>query len=108
MIPPLSHNPDSYLIIAILIFGAGVFTVLTRKNILGILMGIELMLNASVINFITFSFFRQNSIIFTGHIFALFVIILAAAEAVVALAILLVVFRQRHSVMTDDISQMKG
>jgi NADH:ubiquinone oxidoreductase subunit K len=104
----LSEDPNSYLIIAILIFSAGMFTVLTRKNILAIIMGIELMLNASAINFITFSFFRKQSTIFSGHVFAILIIVLAAAEAVVALAILLAIFQQRKSVMTDDISDMKG
>jgi len=106
--PLLSENPNSYLIIAVLIFAAGMFTVLTRKNILAIIMGIELMLNASVINFLTFSFFRQQTTNYSGHIFAISIIVLAAAEAVVALSILLAIFQQRKSVMTDDISDMKG
>ncbi|MDH4261699.1 MAG: NADH-quinone oxidoreductase subunit NuoK [Spirochaetia bacterium] len=103
----LSENPNSYLIISVLIFSAGMFTVLTRKNILAIIMGIELMLNASALNFITFSFFRKSTL-YSGHVFAILIIVLAAAEAVVALAILLAIFQQRKSVMTDDISDMKG
>lgn len=104
----LSQNPNSYLILAIILFSAGIFTVLTRKNIIGILLGIELMLNAGALNFISFSFFRHEKIDYSGHIFAIFVIVLAAAEAVVALAILLAVYHQRHSVLTDDISDLKG
>ncbi|MDH4198973.1 MAG: NADH-quinone oxidoreductase subunit NuoK [Spirochaetia bacterium] len=104
----ISQNPNSYLILAIIIFCAGIFTVLTRKNIIGILLGIELMLNAGALNFIAFSFFRHESADYSGHVFAIFVIVLAAAEAVVALAILLAVYQQRRSVSTDDISDLKG
>jgi NADH-quinone oxidoreductase subunit K len=104
----LYNNPNAYLVLAVLIFSAGVFTVLTRKNILGILMGIEMMLNASGLNFITFSFFHPGNTLYTGHVFSIFVIVLAAAETVVALAILLAIYHQRHSVMTEDIADLKG
>jgi len=104
----ISENPNSYLVLSIIIFSAGMFTVLTRKNILAIIMGIELMLNASAVNFITFSFFHGKNTLYSGHIFAILIIVLAAAEVVVALAILLASFQQRKSVVTDDISDLKG
>ena len=66
------------------------------------------MLNASAINFITFSHFREQDVALSGHVFAIMIIVLAAAETVVALAILLAIFQQRKAVTTDDISDMKG
>jgi len=104
----ISENPYAYLAIAIIMFSLGLVTVLTRTNILAILMGLELMLNASALNFITFAFFRNSSILVNGHIFAIFVIILAAAETVVAFAIVLTIFHQRQTVMSDKLNKLKG
>ena len=96
-----------FLGLALVLFGLGLYTVLSRKNVIGILMGIELMLNAAALNFITFNFFRGLPH-FKGHVFAIFIIVLAAAEAVTALALILAVYQQRKSLDVDNISEMRG
>ena len=87
MIPTLSH----YLAVAALLFALGLFTVLTRRNAVAVLMGVELMLNGANINLVAFNKFLVGGL--TGQTFALFVIVLAAAEAAVGLAIVLAVFQ---------------
>jgi len=83
----LSH----YLLVAALLFSLGLICVLTRRNAIGLLMGEELILNSANINLIAFAHFIENGI--SGQIFALFVIVLAAAEAAIAMAIVLSIFR---------------
>ena len=78
------HSLDSYLFISAMLFCLGIFGVITRRNAIAVLMGVELILNAANINFIAFSKF--NGMNLDGHIFGLLVIVLAAAEAAVALA----------------------
>ena len=94
MIPTLSH----YLAVAALLFALGLFTVLTRRNAVAVLMGVELMLNGSNINLVAFNKFVVGGL--TGQTFALFVIVLAAAEAAVGLAIVLSIF---HTFKTIDV-----
>ena len=94
MIPTLSH----YLAVAALLFAAGLFTVLTRRNAVAILMGVELMLNAANVNLVAFNKFVVGGI--GGQTFALFVVVLAAAEAAVGLAIVLSIF---HTFKTIDV-----
>ena len=94
MIPTLSH----YLAVAALLFALGLFTVLTRRNAVAVLMGVELMLNAANINLVAFNKFMVGGL--TGQTFALFVIVLAAAEAAVGLAIVLSIF---HTFKTIDV-----
>ena len=77
---------QSYLIIAAILFSMGIYGVITRKNAVAILMGIELILNSANINFIAFNRFGGMDNL-DGHVFSIFVIVLAAAEAAVALAI---------------------
>ena len=102
MIIPLEH---------LLIFGTALFVIglcgaLTRRNIIGILISIELILNAVNINLVAFS--RTTSLSpETGQIFALFVIAIAAAAAAVGLAIVLALFRVRKSVLSDEINLLK-
>ena len=79
-----------------MLFLLGLYTCLTRTNAIGILMGIELILNAAGLNFIAFSHFNANFI--DGHLMTLFIIVLAAAEAVAALAILLGIYRKNTSI----------
>ena len=78
---------NTYLFIASILFSLGLFGVITRRNGVAVLMGIELILNAANLNFLAFAKFGGMNI--SGHIFALFVIIMAAAEAAVALAIII-------------------
>jgi NADH-quinone oxidoreductase subunit K len=80
-----------YLVVAAALFGLGLFTVATRRNAVAILMGVELILNSANINFVAFSHFVAGAV--GGQLFAVFVVVLAAAEAAVALAIVLAVFR---------------
>jgi NADH-quinone oxidoreductase subunit K len=97
----LSH----YLIVSGLLFGLGLYTVVTRRNAVAVLMGIELILNASILNFVAFA--RHGAGQLDGQIFALFGIVLAAAEAVVALAIVLQLFRSLRSVDTAESTALK-
>lgn len=95
-----------FLVMATILFGLGIYTVCTRRNAVGYLMGIELILNAASLNFITFAHFNGNDI--DGHVFALFVIALAACESVIALAIVLGIYRDYKSIDTAEVSTLKG
>jgi len=94
-----------YVILSAALFTIGVVGVLTRRNIFIILMSIELMLNAANINMVAFSHYLQN---LTGQIFTIFVITVAAAEAAVALAIIILLSRNRGTVYVDEFNVMKG
>ena len=95
-----------YLTVAAILFTLGLFGIfLNRKNVIIILMSIELMLLAVNINFVAFSTHLNDLV---GQIFALFVLTVAAAEAAIGLAILVVYYRNRGSIAVDDISMMKG
>ena len=95
---------DSYLFISAKLFCLGVFGVVTRRNAIAGLMGVELILNAANINFIAFSKF--NGMNLDGHIFGLLVIVLAAAEAAVALAIVINIYNNMNSINVDDVSEL--
>jgi len=95
-----------YLTVAAVLFVLGVYCVLTRRNAVMILMGIELILNAANLNFIAFSRYCTTGI--TGQVFALFVIIMAAAEAAIALAIVLNLFKRVNSIDVDEVDMMRG
>jgi NADH-quinone oxidoreductase subunit K len=95
-----------YLVVAALVFTIGVFGIfLNRKNVIIILMSIELILLAVNINFIAFSAKLGD---LTGQVFTLFILTVAAAEAAIGLAILVIYFRNRKTIAVDDINQMKG
>ncbi len=95
-----------YLALAGILFAIGVFGVLTRRNAIGILMSLELMFNAVNINLVTFNkFIGPESL--TGQIFAIFVIVIAAAEAVVGLAIVLLLYRNWQGIDIGKINIMK-
>lgn len=95
-----------YLVLAGLLFTIGVFGIfLNRKNVIVILMSIELMLLAVNINFVAFSSFLDD---LGGQVFAMFILTVAAAEAAIGLAILVVFFRVRGTIAVEDISTMKG
>jgi NADH:ubiquinone oxidoreductase subunit K len=95
-----------YLALAAILFSIGLFGVLTRRNTIGILMSLELMFNAANINFVTFNRYIATDGM-AGQIFAVFVVVVAAAEAVVGLAIVLLVYRNWQGVNTDHFSAMK-
>ncbi len=95
-----------FLILSSILFCVGIFGVLTRRNAIGILMSIELMFNAVNVNFVAFSkYVTPND--FVGQIFAVFVITVAAAEATVGLAIVLLIYRNFKGVNVDNINLMK-
>ena len=95
-----------YLIVAALLFTIGVFGIfINRKNVIIILMSIELMLLAVNINFVAFSAQLGDLV---GQVFAMFVLTVAAAEAAIGLAILVVYFRNRGTIEVEDINVMKG
>ncbi len=95
-----------YLVLAGLLFTLGVFGMfLNRKNVIIILMSIELMLLAVNINFVAFSAFLND---LAGQVFTMFVLTVAAAEAAIGLAILVTFFRNRGSIAVEDISGLKG
>jgi len=95
-----------YLTVAAILFTLGIFGIfLNRKNVIIMLMSIELMLLAVSINLVAFSAFLDNLV---GQAFAMFVLTVAAAEAAIGLAILVVYFRNRGSIAVEDINMMKG
>jgi len=95
-----------YLVISAVLFSLGIMAVLTRKNAVNVLMGIELILNAANLNLVAFSKFTAGNL--NGQIFAVFVIVIAAAEAAVALAIVLSMYRLLRSVDLDRADTLKG
>ena len=99
--PGLTH----FLILSGLLFAFGIFAILTRRNAIMVLMGVELILNAANINFVAFS--RYVSTSFDGHVVAIFVIILAAAEAAIMLAIILNIYQNFNTVNVDEINKLK-
>jgi NADH-quinone oxidoreductase subunit K len=94
-----------YLILSGVLFTLGVAGFLLRRNVITVFMSIELMLNAVNLSFITFSYQLKQV---NGHIFSFFVMVVAAAEAAVGLAIILTVFKNRATLNIDDISSMKN
>jgi NADH-quinone oxidoreductase subunit K len=97
---------NHYLIVAALLFTIGVFGIfINRKNVIVILMSVELILLAVNINLVAFSAFLGD---LTGQVFALFVLTVAAAEAAIGLAILVVYFRNRGTIAVEDINLMRG
>jgi len=101
----MSIGLNHFLVLSVILFSLGVYAVLTRKNAIQVLMGIELILNSANINFIAFA--RYGNYGFTGQVISLFVIILAAAEAAIALAIVLNIYKQFTTVNVDEINGLK-
>ena len=94
-----------YLILSAVLFSLGIAGFLLRRNVITVFMSIELMLNAVNLSFITFSYQLKQV---NGHIFSFFVMVVAAAEAAVGLAIILTVFKNRSTLNIDDVSSMKN
>lgn len=96
---------SNYLVLAVILFSVGAATVLLRRNAIIVFMGIELMLNASNLAFVTFARMHGN---LTGQVIAFFVMVVAAAEVVVGLAIIVSIFRTRRSASVDDVNLLKN
>lgn len=94
-----------YLVIGGILFTLGLYIVLTRRNAISILMGVELILNSANINYVAFSHFSSGSV--EGQIYAIFVIMLAAAEAAIGLAIVLSIFQIFHTIDVEAAETLK-
>ena len=99
---PLQH----FLLVGAVLFCLGLFAVLTRKNAIQILMGIELMINASILNLVAFG--KYDKINNTGQIFALFIIVLAAAAVAVALVIILNLYKRAITIDPNQTDTLQG
>jgi NADH-quinone oxidoreductase subunit K len=95
-----------FLTVSLLVFVAGLFTVLTRRNAIGVLMGVELILNSANINYVAFSRFGGSG--YDGHIFTIFAIMLAAAEAAIGLAIVLGIYRKFETIDVEATDTLRG
>ena len=95
-----------YLVVGAALFSMGLFCVLTRRNAIGVLLGIELILNAANLNYIAFSRYAASG--YDGQVFSVFVIMLAAAEAAIGLAIVLGIYRRFHSIDVAEMTTLKG
>ena len=95
-----------YLVLSAILFGLGLFCVITRRNALGILMGVELVLNAANVNYVAFARYGQSG--YDGQVFAVFVIMLAAAEAAIGLAIVLGIYRSFETIDVEATDRLRG
>jgi NADH-quinone oxidoreductase subunit K len=100
-------TPLHFVGVSVLLFGIGLLVILSRRNAIGILMGIELMLNAVNVALVTFDRVYGPERL-DGQLFSLFVITVAAAEAVVGLALILAIYRSRGTVAVDDLHELRG
>lgn len=96
---------QAYLTLAAVLFATGLFGVITRRNTIGILLGIELMLNAVNINLVAFARFRGDA---AGMIFAVFTISITVAEVALGLALVILIFRVRRTVVADHLDILRG
>ena len=96
---------NSYVLVSAVLFSLGLYGVVTRRNGVAVLMGVELILNAANLNFLAFA--RFGGMNMAGHVYALFVIVLAAAEAAVALAIIINIFNNFNTINVDEVSELK-
>ena len=97
---------EHYLVVGAILFCLGILAVATRRNAISILMGVELILNAANLNLVAFARFTDSGL--KGQVFAVFVIVLAAAEAAVALAIVLNIYRNYQMVNIDRLDSLSG
>ena len=96
---------SAYLTLSAILFSIGLFGVITRRNTVGILLGVELMLNAVNINLVAFSRFHGTEV---GMVFSLFAICITVAEVALGLALVILLFRMRKTAIADQIDWLKG
>ena len=104
LIPGLRH----FLVLGSILFALGMYGVLSRRNAIGILLSIELMLNGVNLLMVAFARYITSSQDLAGQVFAIFIITQAAAEAAIGLAIIIAVYRQRRTIQVDQLDLMKG
>lgn len=95
-----------YLIVAAALFCIGFYGALSRRNAIGVLMGVELVLNAAALNFAAFARFTEAGL--SGVVFSVFIIVLAAAEAAVAMAIVLAIYQNLRNIQADTLDSLQG
>ncbi|MFT7622312.1 MAG: NADH:ubiquinone oxidoreductase subunit K [Myxococcota bacterium] len=100
-------NLHALLMVSLVLFSLGLYGVLARKNLIAMLIGVELMLNAASISFMSFNRFTASDPA-VGQIVVLFIIGLAAAEACIALSIIIAVYRSRRNIDVDSLTELKG
>ncbi len=98
---------EEYLVIGAVLFGIGLYVALSKRNAVGVLMGIELMLNAVNLTLVSFSRFSDSDVALSTQVFVVFIVATAAAEVAVGLALALVVYRNRRTVSVDEIDLLK-
>ena len=98
---------EEYLVVGALLFGIGLYVALSKRNAIGVLIGVELMLNAVNLTLVAFSRFRAADVDLSTQVFVLFIVAVAAAEVAVGLALAMVVYRNRHTVNVDEINLLK-
>ena len=103
----MSTGLEHYLILSAILFSIGLYGALTKRNAIVILMCVEIMLNAVNIAMVAFSRFITPALL-TGQVFTIFIMIVAAAEAAVGLAIIIAIYRRRDTIESTDIDSMKG
>ncbi|MBU0481497.1 MAG: NADH-quinone oxidoreductase subunit NuoK [Proteobacteria bacterium] len=103
----LGNSMETYLVIAALLFGMGIYGLLNRRTMIGMLISAELILSGASINFMAFGHFLAPDPT-TGQIFTLFIMGIAAAEAAIALSIIIAVYRNFKSIDTEDVVELQG
>jgi NADH:ubiquinone oxidoreductase subunit K len=103
----VSVDLEHYLVVGALIFAIGLFLALSKRNFVGVLMGIELMFNAANLTLVSFSRFVESANPLDGHVFVVFVVTVAAAEAAVALAIAVLLYRVKDTVDVDKVNLLR-
>ncbi|MEZ4501497.1 MAG: NADH-quinone oxidoreductase subunit NuoK [Dehalococcoidia bacterium] len=106
----LSVTLEHYLVVSGVVFAIGIAIALSKRNAIAVLMGVELMLNAVNLTFVAFTRFSQNAdnaSVLAGHVFVVFVLTVAAAEAAVALAMAVLVYRRRETVDLDRLNLLR-
>ncbi len=102
-----SVDLEHFLVVGALLFAIGIYMTLAKKNFVGVLIGIELMFNGVNLTFISFSRFVESAERLSGHVFVIFVITVAAAEAAVALALAVLLYSLRDTIEVDRIDLLK-
>jgi NADH:ubiquinone oxidoreductase subunit K len=103
----LCHRPEIYLILAAFLFGAGIYGLVRRRTLIGMLIAGELIFSAAALNFVTLNrFYAPDPTV--GQVVVLFILALAAAEACIALSIIIAVYRNYRSIDAQDVAELRG